>query len=124
MSNFREATRKKLRFNTSVGQLSTEQLWDLSLNQLDTLAVQLQEDYKESGKKSFLVAKSQKDKDVKLQFDIVIDILSTKVDENKAASDGLKDKAHNQKILDIIALKTDEELAGKSVDELKKMLKK
>ena len=68
MENYKLATQQKARFQTKRGLLSTEQLWDLSLNELDELAVSLENEYKESGKKSFLVAKSVKDKTTKLKF--------------------------------------------------------
>lgn len=124
MSDFKEASRLKLRFTTEKGFLSAEQLWDLSLPVLDRLAIQLEEEYKESGKKSFLIAKSKKDKVAKLKFDIVIDILTTKVDEAKAVNKAAETKAHNQKILALIAEKSEEDLKEKSIEELEAMLKK
>lgn len=120
---YKEAAKLKLRFVTTRGSLSVEQLYDLPLAELDVLAVSLQEEYKESGKKSFLIAKSAKDKIAKLRFDIVLDVLNTKVDEAKAITEEQERKAHNQKILGLIADKQDEELKGKSVKELEKMLK-
>ena len=42
---YKEASRKKTRFATSKGSLSAEQLWDLSIADLDTLAVSLDEAY-------------------------------------------------------------------------------
>jgi len=91
---------------------------------LDRLAVALEKEYKDSGKKSFLVAKSKKDKEIKLRFDIVIDILTTKVEENKIASTAADKKAYNQKILAKIAEAKDKELDGKTPEELEKMLLK
>lgn len=123
MSNFKEASKQKLRFQTNIGSLSTEQLWDLSIENLDKLAVSLEEKYNESGKKSFLVKKSVKDKTTKLMFDVVIDVLNTKMEEQEAATTARENKEHNEKILTLIAEKQDESLKGKSVKELEKMLK-
>lgn len=120
---YKEAAKLKLRFATTRGSLSVEQLYDLPLTELDELAVSLQEEYKESGKKSFLIAKSVKDKVAKLRFDIVLDVLNTKVEEADAVTAERERKEHNQKILGLIADKQDEELKGKSVKELEKMLK-
>ena len=53
MENFKQASKEKLRIQTNKGLLSVEQLWDLSLSDLDILAVSLENEYKESGKKSF-----------------------------------------------------------------------
>lgn len=124
MSDFKEAGKQKLRFQTNKGLLSTEQLWDLSATELDQLAVGLDAEYKESGKKSFLVTKSQKDKTTKLRFDIVLDILTTKIEEAEVIKNTRETKEHNEKILSLIASKKDEELSGKSVAELEKLLKK
>lgn len=121
---FKEASRLKLRFNTERGLLSAEQLWDLPLTQLDALAVSLEKQYKESGKKSFLVTKSKKDKELKLRFDIVLDILTDKVEEANVAKNARAVKEHNEKIMAKIAEAQDKELDGKSVAELKKLLKK
>lgn len=123
MSDFKQASQQKLRFVTSKGTLSVEQLWDLSLEDLNTLALGLEEAYKDSGKKSFLTTRSVKDKTAKLRFDIVLDILNTKVEEADAAREAKETKAHNEKILELIQGKETEALKGKSVKELKAMLK-
>ena len=123
MSNFKEAVKSKLRISTTVGLLSVEQLWDLPLAQLDKIAVDLEEQYKESGKKSFLVSKSKKDKDIKLAFDIVLEILEDKVEERDLAAKASTVKEHNQKILSKIQEAKDKELDSLSAEELEKLLK-
>lgn len=123
MDNFKEASKQKLRFTTKWGSLTPEQLWDLSVKDLDTLAVSLEEEHKESGKKSFLVSKSVKDKTAKLRFDVVLDILNTKVEEEAEALQKKEDKEHNKKIIALIEEKKDGALKGKSIKELQKMLK-
>jgi hypothetical protein len=123
MENFKLASQQKLRVQTGRGLLSIEQLWDLPLEELDALAVSLEAEHKQSGKKSFLVKTSVKDKTAKLRFDVVLDILNTKVDEAQALSDAKEIKEHNNKILNLIADKKDESLKGKSIKELEKMLK-
>mgnify|MGYP003111288139 CR=1 FL=1 len=121
--SYRTASRQKLRIQTNKGLLSVEQLWDLSLNDLDTSAVALEKSYKESGKKSFLVKKSKKDKDLKLALDIILDVLNTKVEERDERADAAGVKAHNEKILARIAKKKDDELDELSVKDLEKLLK-
>jgi len=120
---YKEASKQKLRIQTSKGPLTIEQLWDLSVTDLDAAAVNLQDQYKESGKKSFLVAKSKKDKVLKLKFDIVLDVLNTKVEAAATLANVKEIKEHNAKILGLIADKQNEEMAGKSIKELEKMLK-
>ena len=123
MDNFKQAAKQKLRISTNKGMLSVEQLWDLPLSTLDDLAVALEEAYNNSKGKSFLVKKTTKDKDLKLQFDIVLDILQTKKEEMDATVEAKEVKEHNQKILQLIADKQDESLKGKTVKQLEAMLK-
>lgn len=120
---YKKASEIRLRVQTQVGLLSVEQLWDLSVQELDVLAVELEQQYKDSGKKSFLVKKSEKDRVLKLKFDIVVDILTTKVEEQEAQSTARATKEHNSKIIELITEKKDDELKGKSVKELEKLLK-
>ncbi len=123
MENFKLASQQKLRFQTNRGSLSTEQLWDLSLQELDALAVSLETEHKESGKKSFLTRTSVKDKTAKLRFDVVLDVLNTKVEQEQALSEASEIKEHNKKIINLIAEKQDESLKGKSIKQLEAMLK-
>ena len=122
MEIYKLASQQQLRFQTSKGSLSTEQLWSLDLKELDELAVQLEAQHKESGKKSFLVKSSQKDKTAKLKFDIVLDILNTKVEAEQEAREAQEKKEHNKKIITLIAEKKDEALKGKSIKELEGLL--
>lgn len=124
MDIFKEASRKGLRVKTSKGLLTVEQLWTLPISELDTLAVSLQEIYEESGKKkSYLTKKSVKDKEAKLAFDIVLEILTTLAGEADDAKEAKEIKEHNAKILGLIAEKDEETLKGKSKKQLLEMLK-
>jgi hypothetical protein len=122
MENYKEVIRKKVRFATEKGELSVEQLWDLTIPQLDKLAVSLDEKYKNSNTKSFVEKKTTKDKDLKLQLDVVLDILETKVDEAELAKEKAARKERNQKIYKLIEDKKDKALEGKSIKELTSML--
>lgn len=123
MSIYKQASQLKLRITTSVGNLSVEQLWDLGLEELDELAVKLERKYKSTGKKSFLDKKTEENEMDKLKFDLVYDILDTKVKAANAASEEAEIKRHNQKIDELIAQKQNEELAGKSIEELEELRK-
>lgn len=123
MEMYKKASKEALRVQTNVGLLSIEQLQNLPITQLDALAVSLESAYEASKGKSFIVKKTAKDKNLKLQFDIVLDILTTKYEESEAIKDAAEIKAHNQKILGLIAEKQEGELKGKSIDELKSLLK-
>jgi hypothetical protein len=120
---YKQLIKDKTRFVTSKGELSLEQLFTLSINELDTLAVSLQEAYdKSNNKKSFIEKKTTKDKTLKIQLDVVLDILQDKLEEAEVAKTKAENKARNAKIREIIAEKQDTALANKSINELKSML--
>jgi hypothetical protein len=123
MDIFKQASKQQLRISTTRGMLTVEQLWTLSIENLDLLAVSLQEKYESSKGKSFVRKRTIKDKEVKLEFDIVLDILNTKVEEQEASQNAAKIKAHNQKIMGMIQKKQEEDLGTKSIKDLEKMLK-
>jgi len=120
---YKLASQQQLRVQTSKGLLSIEQLWDLSIEELDIVAVELEREYQSSGKKSFVVKSTAKDRNVKLKFDIVLDILTTKVEDRDLLQQKAADKEHNSKILELISEKQDESLKGKTVKQLEAMLR-
>lgn len=123
MSEYKQGIREKVRFTTKKGELSIEQLWDLGLEPLNTLAVELDDQYNESGKKSFLVTRSEKDKTIKLKLDIVLDVLNTKKEEAEARKIEKERKENNEKVLAIIAKKKEGALENMPIEELEKLLK-
>lgn len=123
MEMYKKASKEKLRIQTSKGLLSVEQLWDLSISSLDKLAVELEKDVNTSERKSFIQEDTEENKKAKFKFDLVLDILKTKVNIKNELAKAAEIKTHNQRILSLIAEKKDSELANKSVDELEKMLK-
>jgi hypothetical protein len=122
MEIFKIASQQKLRFNYK-GVLSTEQLWDLTLDELDALVVSLEAEHNQSGKKSFLVKSTAKDITAKLRFDVALNILNTKNEAAQAAAQAKEDRDHNKKIDSLIAEKKDSSLKDKSIKELEKMRK-
>lgn len=123
MDNFKLITRVKGRFQSRRGELSTEQLWDIDVEELNDIAVSLDEQYDKSGKKSFIEEVSEKDMLVKLKLDVVLEVLKVKLEERKAAKEAAANLKHNKKIISYISDKKDEALKNKSVEELEAMLK-
>lgn len=117
---YKQASKLKLRVETNRGVLSIEQLWDLNLEDLDDLAVNLEESYKNSKGKSFLSKKTTKDKTIKLMFNIVLDILETKVEENEKALTELDKREKKQLILEKIQNVKDKKYDDMSEEELEK----
>lgn len=123
---FDKATKLKLRFQTTKGSLTTEDLWDLPLSgraSLDTLAKSLNKALKEDGEESFVSKPTTKNAKLSLQFDVVKHIIGVRIAEADASENSAKNKAEKDKILNIISRKQDAELEGKSVEELKESLK-
>jgi len=120
---YKKASQQKLRFETTVGLLTVEQLWDLPLKDLDALAVALEDSYKTSNEKSFLIKKTVKNKTFKLKFDIVLDVLNTKIEERDNLLSARANKEHNAKIDELIAEKQDANLKGKTIKQLENMKK-
>ena len=119
---FKQASRMKLRFATSKGNLSVEDLWDLSLPVLDKLAVSYDEELAKSPRKSFISNDSPKNDELELKFNIVKDIITDKLKE-KADRDQAKQKAAEKaKLLDLLDKKQSEKLENLSEEELRQHL--
>ena len=123
MSIYKEANRRKLRFNTSQGSVSVERLWELSIEELDTLGVAAQTETDNSTKKSLLKKKTSVDEIAQLKYEIIKDVFFTKAEEREAANDAADKKAHNEKILSLIEKQRNSKLENLSEEELLKMIK-
>ena len=118
---FEYAVRNKIRFPFK-GMISVEDLWDLSLTNLDSIYKTLNKQVKQSEEESLLVTKTSVDTELEVQIAIVKHIVSVKIAEQEAREQASAKKAQKQKIMSIIAAKEDEALQNSSVDDLKKML--
>lgn len=123
MSNmFEKATKLKLRFASSVGSITTEDLWDISLPQLDEIAKSLRSAVKESGDESFIEKPTPKNTTLELRFDIVKHVIEVRLASKEAAGKRADTIAQKQKLLAILADKQDEDLKGKSAEEIQKLI--
>lgn len=121
---YKKASQLKLRFSTTVGLLSVEQLWDLNLTQLSNAvkAVKKVLNKTDDTELSFLDDTQVIDVENQLRFDILKDVYLTKKKENEDRRTALEAKQQKQKILEIIAKKKDESLETKSIEELEALL--
>ena len=118
---FEIATRNKYRFPYR-GQISVEDMWDLSVNELDKIFKTLNKQVKTAQEESLLETKTKEDETIENQIAIVRHIVSVK---QREANDRLREKerkAQKQRIMEIMADKEDEALKSKSTEELRKML--
>lgn len=118
---FEYAVRNKVRFPFK-GMISVEDLWDLSLTNLDSIYKTLNKQVKQSEEESLLTTKTNIDTELEVQIAIVKHIVSVKLAEQEVREKATAKKAQKQKIMSIIATKEDEALQNTSVEDLKKML--
>ena len=124
MNIFEKATRIRLRFETSRGNLNVEDLWKLPLTELDKLAIALNKQLKEASEESFIKTKTNNTVLLELRFDIVKHIIDTLLAENEEKKKAADKKAKRDQLLELIAKKENQELEGKSLEELKSELSK
>lgn len=126
---FENASRLKLRFDTPRGSLSIEDLWDLPLISrtgninLDDIARDLHRQVRETdGEVSFVTPAQGPNETLQLSFELVKHVIGVRVAERDAAAEAAVRKEKKQRLLELIARKEDETLAGKSLEELRAMV--
>lgn len=126
MNEFLEGTRHKVRFATTLGMLTIEDLWDLPLTSkkgvsLDGLAVRLSKTLREQTE-SFVDASTEGNEELTLQFAIVKQIIDIRLAERDAAKAAKEKAEKKQKILAILERKQDMALENASAEELQAIL--
>lgn len=122
---FEKAVRNKWRFESSVGSLSVEELWDLPLESrtnrpsLDTVAQSVYNQMKASQEISFVSESSKANKELEDKLELVKYIIKTKKEENAAAVDSRKKREQKEKLMELLEKKQEEGLSSLSVDELR-----
>ena len=121
-SNFEQASRFKLRYQTTKGLVSTEDLWDLTLVQLNEVAKVLSKQVKEAGEESFIEVKSSVNEKLELTFEIVKYVIQVKLAEKAEKELALEKSSKRQQIMELINQKKNEQLSQMNVEDLEKML--
>lgn len=123
MDIFEKAVREKTRFNFK-GLISVEDLWDLSLENLDTIWCCLETDLEKLPKKSLLQTSTKQRDEIEFKQEIIKHIVETKKAEAEAKAQANENSAKKQMILSIIESKQNEDLKNKSIEELMKLVEK
>ena len=121
---FEKAARLKLRFETTQGALSTEELWDLSLNSLDQIAKKVAKLIRDESEDSF-IPNTNRDRKVTnntLRLDILKYVINTKSQENEDRKAKIERLSTIQRLKELAANKADEQLAAQSLEELQKRI--
>jgi len=118
---FLQASRKGVRF-TYKGQITVEDLWNLSLDELNSIYEQLNNVLEKSSSKSLLKTRKSEDETLDLKIFIVQYIFEVKqqeLNERKTRTEKLQKK--NQ-LMAILEQKQNSELMGKSSEEIAKLI--
>lgn len=118
---FETATRKKFRYPFR-GQISTEDLWDLNLPELDSVYKALTKEAKAKDDGESLLTENKADPDLLLRIKIVKAIFEWKQNDMKEYEDGIKRQKQKEKLLEALARKQDNALEQMSEAELKQAI--
>lgn len=118
---FEVAVRNKFRYPYK-GVIATEDLWDLSVQQLDGIFKTLKSQEKKAKEESLLDTRTPEDEILTAKIEIIKYIVNTKLEEAKQAERAKEAHDQKQKILGILAEKQDEDLRNKTPEELIAML--
>lgn len=118
---FETATRNKMRFPFR-GMISVEDLWDLSLTNLDSVFKTLNAEAKKSEEESLLETKSKENEELSNKIELVKYIVNIKLEEKKTRENARKNAEMKQRLLEIKAKRQDAALENMSDEDLDKML--
>jgi hypothetical protein len=125
---FERASRLGLTFTTPIGVLTDRDLWLLPLVgpqvNLNDIAKSLNKIVNDEDGEDFVNVKKNKDTRPQLRLDIVKRIIEYKLAVKDINEKREKTVQRNERIKGILADKEDQELVGKSVEELEELLEK
>jgi hypothetical protein len=124
---FEKATREKYRFESPMGLLTVEDLWDLPLTgqrnraNLEDIAITLHRQLR-AATEVFVPRVKKTDATLQAKFDIVKRIIDIKLAERETAEKAAENRAKKQRILEIIERKQGAQLEALPVEDLLKMV--
>ena len=119
-----KAVRKKLRFVTNKGEISVEDLYDLTLDELNETAKYYNRQVKLVEEEDFLKETNVTNTDTLLRFNIVIHVLNTKKQEQADRIKAAENRETKEKLMEALVRKEDEELDGMTKKQLEKAINK
>lgn len=111
------ATRRKFRFPFK-GMVSVEDLWDLTVKNLDTIFKALKAEARQANEESLLATKSVADAELDAKIEIIKYIVMVKQEEAANRERLAANREQMRRIDEIIAAKQDQALQDKSIEEL------
>lgn len=125
---FELASKRKLRFPSIKGDLTTEQLWDLSLTSksgldLDAVAKTVNAELKATAEESFVaVSTNPRKAELELKLEIVKHIIAIKMQAATDAQAAERKRAEHARLTQILGQKEDAALEALSADEIRARL--
>ena len=119
---FMEATRKKMRFPSTKGMLTVEDLWDLNSNALNEVYMQLKSEKKEDDG-LLPTSNSAYNQEIDVKLEIIRCIYDSKVYAQKVQESNEARRQQKEKIKEILKDREDGALKNKTTEELEEMLK-
>jgi hypothetical protein len=122
MDMFEKASKFKYRFASQYGSLLVEDLYDLGLEPLNTIAVNVHKEIKSITEVSFIEQKDRGLEHLETKLEILKHIIEAKQKEIKDKENELIRKSKKEKIEAIIAKKEVDALEEQSLEDLKALL--
>lgn len=134
MDIFETASRRKFRFPSVVGELTTEQLWDLPLTasarsgstyraDLDSVAKAVNVELKSVSDESFVVTRPNPRKgELETMLEVVKHVIAFKIAERDKANAAADRAEKRRKLAEALANKQDESLRNMSEEEIRAKL--
>lgn len=122
---FERATRCKLRFDSSVGDITAEQLWDLPLtakgerSDLDKLARAVNTELKSIEEGSFVTLRPDPRKDeLALKLDVLKRVIEAKLADKAAAEKAAQTAERKRKLMAALNAKEEQNLVGMTKEQI------
>ena len=118
---FKYAAKKGLRFPFR-GMINTEDLFNLSMDDLNKVYQNLKKEQKDTSEESLMETDNPANAELEVKIQIVKEIFDDKKADQERAKKAAETKAKKQRILEILAKKKDDELLNMSEEELEAQL--
>jgi hypothetical protein len=128
LSMYEVALRKKIRFDSSKGQLSLEQVWDVPLRSrdefnLDAMAKAANRTVKDCSEESFVnPVKTTAQAEAELRLDIIKHVIDTKIGEEAAAEKRAENAKKRERLLGALEKKQDSKIDDMTEAQIKRQL--
>ena len=119
---FENALKNGFRYPSNKGLITTEDLFCLSLNDLNEVAKKINKLIKDSEEESFIPGPNFNNNNDSKRLDIVKHIINLKINEQNIKMLEKSNAEKRQRILEIINKKDEESLENMSKEELEKIL--